>query len=83
MQILKLHLRPMESKLGLEPSNLYFKKPSRWFWFTLKFENRCFIVQTLDHAVSLKDLGIIKVKLSHKQKGTISKSEMTFLTLNS
>lgn len=27
--------------LGMEPSNLWFGKPSRGYWYTLRFENHC------------------------------------------
>ena len=39
LPIIGLYPRPTESETpGLEPSNLCFNKPSRWFWFMLKFE---------------------------------------------
>lgn len=49
VQILQPDPRPAESKpLGVGPSNLVFKKPPRWFWPILKFENHCSIVMILE-----------------------------------
>ena len=41
-QILWTHLRPSDSQTtGVRLNNLYFNKPSRFFWHTLKSENTC------------------------------------------
>lgn len=40
MHILKPTLRPTENTM-VGPSNLYFNKPRRSFWYTLKFKNHC------------------------------------------
>lgn len=42
MHYLRALPRPIESDtLGVEPSNLCFSKPCRWFWCSLKFQNHC------------------------------------------
>ena len=66
MQILGPHLRSTEAEaLGLGPSHLCFRNPSRWFWSMLKSKNHC-ITQThlpgvhgssLSHRFILRSLG--------------------------
>lgn len=39
---------PRDAETGVAPSNLCFKKPSRWLWHMVKTESHCLILGPLD-----------------------------------